>query len=408
MARRILIALVGLAALAGAGLYALGGFEHMETMRATAPGESGATYQCSMHPQIVSHEPGICPICQMKLQRVDEPERESEGTASPSGKRKVAAYRHPMRPDVTSPVPAKDEMGMDYLPVYEEEQSGGSHVPGHAPFSLSSARQQLIGVTRGTVEHRALSVDIRAAGRVAYDPGLYEAVVEYREALRSRGQVSRSALGEARSGADAIVRGARLKLRQQGLSDAQIQALAAQSADPVELLLPGKSVWVYAQVYEHEAPLVEAGQTMTMTAPSYPGRKFPAKVVAVDPIVDPKTRTVRVRAQVSTPDVTLRPESFVDVTIQVPLGEKLSVSEDAVLDTGEHQIVFVVKGEGNFEPRSVELGRDAEGHYEVLSGLEAGEEVVTSANFLIDSESRFRSALASFKTPDAAGSAHQH
>ena len=197
-------------------------------------------------------------------------------------------------------------------------------------------------------------------------------------------------------------------MRQKGLSDAQIQALAGESADPVELLLPGKSVWVYAQVYEHEAPLVEAGQAMTVTAPSYPGRKFPAKVVAVDPIVDPMTRTVRVRAQVQTPDVTLRPESFVDVSIEVPLGEKLSVSEDAVLDTGEHQIVFVVKGEGDFEPRSVELGRDAEGHYEVISGLEAGEEVVTSANFLIDSESRFRSALASFKTPNAASSAHQH
>lgn len=414
MAKRIVLVLVLLAAVGVGGLYALGMIQRPDPASMAGQAEKGV-YQCAMHPQIVSDKPGICPICQMKLQRVDEPASANAGEtpAESRGERKIIAYRHPMRPDVTSPVPANDEMGMAYTPVYEDEASAGAtgDVPGHAPFSLSTERQQLIGVTRGKVERRALEVEIRAVGRVAYDPMLYQAVVEYREALRSKGQVARSTLAEAHDGADAIVRGARLKLRQQGLSEEQVRNLASRSADPVELLLPGESVWVYAQVYEYEAPLVSPGQAMNVTTPSYPGRRFAAKVVAIDPILDPATRTVRVRGLVASAGATLRPESFVDVTIRVPLGEKIALPREAVLDTGEHQIVFVVKGEGRFEPRSVELGRDAEGYYEVLSGLEEGDEVVTSANFLIDSESRFRSALASFKAPPApsgAAAPHQH
>jgi Cu(I)/Ag(I) efflux system membrane fusion protein len=118
------------------------------------------------------------------------------------------------------------------------------------------------------------------------------------------------------------------------------------------------------------------------------------------------TRTARVRALVPTPDASLRLETFVQVTIRVPLGEKVALPENAVLDTGEHQIVFVVQGEGRFEPRAVRLGREAAGYHEVLEGVEPGERVVTSANFLIDSESRFRSALAAFGGKASTGHAH--
>src|SRR5262249_46954406 len=129
-------------------------------------------------------------------------------------------------------------------------------------------------------------------------------------------------------------------------------------------------------------------------------------VVAVDPILDPATRTARVRALVSTPEAELRPEAFVTARIHVPLGHVLAVPKAAVMDTGEHQIVFVVRDAGRFTPRLVTVGREAEDGYEVLGGLEAGEEVVTSANFLIDSESRFRAALATFGGPPAGGHAH--
>src|SRR5438477_7404062 len=145
----------------------------------TATPAPKARYQCAMHPQIVSDEPDICPICGMRLQKVEGP---SEGEAQQKGK--IVFYRHPMRPDITSPTPAKDEMGMDYIPVYESELSGGEGaVPGHAAFTLSPERQQLIGVKTEEVERRPLDVEIRTVGKVAYDPGLYQAFVEYREAL---------------------------------------------------------------------------------------------------------------------------------------------------------------------------------------------------------------------------------
>lgn len=353
------------------------------------PAARATKYQCSMHPQIVSDTPGTCPICQMKLQPVEE--------GSPGAERKPAFYRHPMRPDVVSPTPATDEMGMAYIPVYEEDlPRAGGNVPGHAPFTLSPERQQLIGVTRARVERRALDLEIRTVGKVAYDPELYQAIVEYREALAAKRQLRDSPWHEAQKGADAIIRAAALRLRQRGLSEEQIAGITRDGSDPVNLLLPGKSVWVYAQVYEYEVDLVRPGQQIELTAPSTPGRTYVAQVTAVDPILSAGTRTARVRALVPTPDASLRPETFVRARIHIPLGEKVALPRGAVLDTGEHQIVFVVKGEGAFEPRSVTLGREAQGYYEVLSGLEPGEEVVTSANFLIDSESRFRAALEAF------------
>jgi hypothetical protein len=402
MGKRLLVIMFVVAAAAGAGaVWTLATRPHGWWSAATPAAKQGF-YQCAMHPQIVSDKPGTCPICGMKLDYV-------EGTAAKPGadvaaaprERRIVTYRNPMRPDVTSPVPAKDEMGMDYIPVYEDELTGpgAGTVPGHAPFTLTPERQQLIGVTTAPLTVRPLALDIHAVGRVAYDPVLYQAILEYREALKGRGTTKDSPWPEARRSSDAIVRSAALRLRQQGLSDAQIEAVARERDEPTNLLLPDDTVWIYAQVYEYEAPLVTAGQPVEITAPSVPGRVYRASVTSIDPILDAATRTARVRVLVATPDRSLRPEAFVKVTIHVPLGDRLAIPSEAVLDTGENQIVFVVKDGGTFEPRAVTLGRAAEGYYEALDGVVAGETVVTSANFLIDSESRFRAALAGFQRP---------
>jgi membrane fusion protein, copper/silver efflux system len=358
------------------------------TTDTAATGARRTLYQCSMHPQIVSDKPGKCPICGMNLEPVEE-----VAPTSTSKERKILLYRNPMRPDVTSPTPMKDEMGMDYIPVYEDEVASASEVPGHGSFTLSTERQQLIGVTHGKVESRDLQIVIRTVGQVAYDPDLYQAIVEYRNLIN-------------RTGMETVITSAVLRLRQLGLSEGMIQELASPDHDPNSLLLPGKEAWVYAQIYESDIDLVRAGQSVTITTPSMPGTSYTAKIVAVDPILNATTRTARARILVETPDENLRPGMFVHVTLEIPLGKKLAVPFDAVLDTGENQIVFAVKGAGMFEPRSVKLGRLADGYYEVLSGLEEGDEVVTSANFLIDSESRFRSALAAYAKKPTQVSAH--
>jgi len=390
MSSRTLGGVVLLAMAVGGGLWLRPSVDRW-IARPAPPASSikAARYQCPMHPQIVSDHPEKCPICGMDL----NPVTEGPG-AAPEG-RVIVGYRHPMRPDVTSPTPAVDEMGMPYVPIYAGETGGEVPVPGHAAFTLPAERQQLIGVTHEAVARRPLELSIRAVGKVAYDPKLYEALVEYRQAQRALGEMRQSPWTEAREGASSLVRAAALKLRQQGVSDELLRVMS-EGADPTTVLLPGSSVWIYVQVTESEVALVQVGQRITITAPAFPGRRFTAAVAGVDPILDPTTRSARVRALVATPQAELKPEMFVDATIEVPLGERLAVPTAAVLDTGPRQIVFVVSGAGRFAPRLVQLGHAAQGYYEVLDGLAEGEQIVTSANFLIDSESRFRAALAGF------------
>jgi Cu(I)/Ag(I) efflux system membrane fusion protein len=330
--------------------------DHPRADTATAP---RTLYQCPMHPQIIRTEPGTCPICAMTLQRVDELER------------------------------------------------GARTVPDHAAFVLSPERQQLIGVTRAPAAIRPLTREIRAAGTVANDAGLYAALVEYREAVRTRGALRSTTLSEAVTGGDALVRAAALKLRRQGIGDREIAAIAG--LDPTTLILPGARVWVYAQLFEEDAPLVTPGTSLTIEVPSEPGRTYASTVFAVDPTVTPETRTVRVRALVDTPGATLRPETFVTAIFRIPLGEQLAIPRAAVLDAGERRIAFVVSDDGHFTPREVRLGRVAGDDVEVLDGVTVGEQVVTSANFLIDSESRLKAAIAAFgPAPAEAVPAHRH
>jgi len=155
-------------------------------------------------------------------------------------------------------------------------------------------------------------------------------------------------------------------------------------------------VWVWAQFYQDELPMLKKGLSISITTSSYPGKKFDGKISVVDPFITDASRTGRVRIDVANSDFKLRPDMYADAALTMDMGEGLAIPVPAVLPTGLHNVVFVDKGAGKLEPRFVELGRQYGEFYEVKSGLEEGERVVTSANFLIDAEAKVQGALKSW------------
>ena len=253
-----------------------------------------------------------------------------------------------------------------------------------------------------------------------YSPDLVSAEEEYLLARQTQARLGRSEVPGALEGAAALVRASRERLRLWNLDDAQVRELERRGTPSFEQMIrspasgvvlekmavrgmriePGmtlykiadlSTLWVYADIYEYELPRVHEGQEATI-APSYdPTRTFTARVAYVAPVLDPKTRTAKVRFEVpNSPDSALRPEAYGTVELRVPLGERLVVPETAVLDAGRRQTVFVDGGDGQLRPREVRLGVRADGWAEVLDGVAAGERVVTSANFLVDSESKLQ------------------
>jgi len=309
-------------------------------------------YHCAMHPQIISDKPGECPICHMRLIPFEKGGLQSPVSSGPSG------------------------------------------VSGQAAVQMSSDVQQRIGVTIAPAEIRDLSVPIRAAAKVAYDPQLYNAIVEHQEAQnffkKAKAQGSEDLIDQAQS----TLRSSRLRLRQMGLSEDQISEISDSGYNASSLLLGSKGgrLWVYANVFDYEASLIHPGQPAELSSPSVPGRIFQGTVEAVDAILNSDTRTLRVRIGVSDSGGVLRPESYLSATIHAALGKRLAIPESALVDTGTRQLVYVETSSGTFEPREVRAGRRAEGYYEIVQGLKEGERVATSANFLIDSESRIRAA----------------
>jgi hypothetical protein len=345
-------------------------------------------YYCPMHPNFTSDKPGDCAICGMSLVK-----REVNSHKSPkqAGERKILYYRNPMNAAVTSPVPMKDQMGMDYTPVYEEEttpaQTSGVYI--------SPEKQQLIGVKKGMVEKRKLSGQILTVGRVAYDPALFTAQQEYLQTFKSSRTIHKDD-GYIDEQSGAFIKSMKQKLLAMGMSEGEIIELEKRGKPQQNLYLPtseDKSVWVYVNIYEYEAELVKTGTPVEIRAMAYPGQVFEGKVVAVTPIIEAATRTLKVRALVDNPENKLKLEMFVNVAIKYDLGDKLAVPEEAVMHAGTRDIVFVAKSDGYFEPRVVMLGSKAQGYYEVLQGLSENEEVATSGNFLIDSESKLNAVL---------------
>lgn len=384
-AKKIALIILGLLLLAAVPV----GIKYYRSHDGTGAGGQQETYHCPMHPTYTSHKKDdSCPICGMNLVKSEDAAPASD---APAGE-KIKFYRNPMNPAITSKTPMKDEMGMDYVPVYETTGEA-KEVGGRAPITMDNAKRQLIGVKTARAAYRTLTHTVTSSGKVAYDPDLYQSISEYREALAARDKVKDSSWPEVHERAEALIRASELRLRQLGLSEQQLDELAGNAETHSNLLLPGAKAWLYAQIYEYEIGLVKAGQEIEAATPAYPGKVFRGVIKAVDSILSAETRTLRIRAEVENPDNMLKPEMYAEIKIKVALASRLSVPLNAIVNTGARKLVFVDKGEKGFEPKEVKTGFEGDDYTEILSGVRGGEEVVTSANFLIDSEARLKSSV---------------
>jgi Cu(I)/Ag(I) efflux system membrane fusion protein len=255
-----------------------------------------------------------------------------------------------------------------------------------------------------------------------YSPELVSTQEEYLLALRARKDLAKSPFSEVAGSGNSLAESARRRLKLWDITDDQVKALE-ENGQPRKTLtlyspfsgvvlekmaykgmnvMPGMAlykladlsvVWVYADIYDYELPFIRLGQQATVQLSYLPGEAFTGKAIYIYPSLDPNTRTAKVRFELSNPHGKLKPEMYANVEIKVHLGKKLAVSEGAIIDTGLRQMAIIDKGSGYFEPREVKVGAKVDDYYEVIKGLKAGERVVTSANFLIDSESKFREAM---------------
>jgi len=379
--------------------------------------------------------------------------------------RKPLFYRHPMNPDVTSPVPAKDSMGMDYIPVYEDR--GVGDVAG--TVEINPVVQNNIGLRSAVAEKRSISHTIRSVGRVDYDeekivrlhpkvegwikkifvdktgelipadailleiysPKLVATQEEYLLALKNYETLKNSEFPDLQQGARELVTSSRKRLEFLDVPRHQIKELEETrtvkeslhihsptrgtvlriGARQGQFVTPAtelyeivdlSTVWVYADIYEDEIAWVKVGDPVDMTLKSLPGEKLQGTVSYIYPYAQSTTRTTKVRLVFDNPDLVLRPEMFADVTIRSrQKNDVIVIPSEAVVRSGETNRVFVLKGEGVFEPRNVSLGIESGGYTEVLEGVQAGDRVVVSAQFLIDSESKLQEATAKMTTPDS-------
>lgn len=418
-------------------------------------------YVCPMHPAVVKDGPGTCPICGMKLVKAAAPPERSRGEKPEEPK--PLFYRSPMNAQQTSPVPMKDPMGMDYLPVFDTGATSSSEVDGLGLVDIDPTRQQLIGLRTATVDRGVVGGSLRTVARVSFDetrvrrvnvkvagfveklfvdyvgkevrkgqplyslysPELLNAEAEYLLAMKVEGDGGR------------MLASARKKLELWGVPHAELERLDREKtassvvtffssvsgvvtkkeivegsrvemgAMPFEVV-DLSTVWVLADIYETELRFVAPGMTAALHLDAWPGRTWQGKVLFIDPVLDPKSRTAKVRLAFTNTHGELRPEMYGDVTLARAGRETLRLPTDAVVQSGTQQVVFVARGEGRFEPRRIETGEAGRDFTEVISGLTEGEAVITRANFLVDSESRLRASLARIGGKDASTGHEAH
>ncbi|MCK9396014.1 MAG: efflux RND transporter periplasmic adaptor subunit [Methylobacter sp.] len=455
--------LAGLILILGLSLGFWAGHLNVQQNPAAVDEKKPLYYRHPMNPQVTSTTPAKD---EMNMDYVPVYAEQPTSAVSSPKSGKILYYRHPMGAADTSPAPKKDEMGMDYLPVYEKELANSGQI------QISPEKIQKLGVKTETIVKRTLTRNIRALGSIqideqrvhavtpkfegwvqrlyvnatgqavkrgqplleVYSPELMTAQQEYLIARQGQ-QALQQGSAQARGTAEQLTDNALQRLHYWDIAPAQLQRLQIQRQplDTLPLLspvngvvldkpaqegmrfMPGEllfrivdlsTVWLLVDVFEQDIGGVRLGQVAQVHINAYPDRLFSGKVGFIYPTLTPETRTVKVRVELPNDEGLLKPGLYGSVTLAAlaALADKdarLAVPDSAVIDSGVRQIVLVQRGEGRFEPHVVKLGRQADGYWEVLGGLDAGDEVVTHANFLIDAESNLKSALDGFDTHGA-------
>ena len=408
-------------------------------------GDEKAVYYCPMHTHYRTDKPGNCPICQMQLVKLEKPApaaTQPEGHAG-HGAHTAAAGGGAAMPAAAETIfisPERQQLvGVKTVAATVRPLAKEIRAVGKVAFDERKLTHIHTKVS-GYVE--AVYVDFvgKAVKRgdpmfTLYSPEMVSTQQEYLIARRGQSYLKDSPVAEAVAGANSLAEAARERLRLWDVSEEELARLEKEGTvkraltihSPVDGIVTDRmayhhgrtvnpemdlytivdltTVWVLAEVYEYELPFVKEGQAAEVEFPYAAGAKMlRGTVTFIYPYLNAKTRTAQVRLEFANTEMALRPDMFVNVKLRSSLGRQLVVPEDAVLDTGKEQYVFVDRGEGVIEPRAVKVGGEAEGFIAIRSGLKAGERVVTAANFLLDSESRLKGALANLGTP----SAHEH
>ncbi len=381
------------------------------------------------------------------------------GDVDPKNGKVIKYWAAPMDPTYIRNEPGKSPMGMDLIPVYQEE--GGEKLS-ESTIKIDPVTEQNMGVRTATVERTELKKSIRALGTVTYDekrmyavnlkfdgwidklyvnfvgesvtigqplfeiysPELFTAQEEYLLALSQARSLAASTYPSVRKNAAMLLKAARQRLKYWDLEDRQIEQLEKreQVKKNITVYSPASGVviqkdalaghyvkagmhqyeiadlsrvWVDVEVYEYELPFITKGMPASMELSYLPGKRFEGTVLFIYPFLNPETRTVKLRLSFDNKEGLLKPQMYGNVYLESIIDpDALMIPQEAVIDSGLRKVVFLALGGGKFEPRPVKLGVEGENNtFQVLEGLEEGDTIVTSAQFMFDSESRLREAI---------------
>ena len=384
-------------------------------------------WTCTMHPSVRMTEPGTCPICAMDLVPVMRSAAVSSDDPSDSGDQ-IAADQ-----SIFSVDPRRQQL-INVQTTQVEVRPLEKVIRAVATLELDETRiEQVHPRIEGWIDQVFVDFTLQHVNQgdplfSIYSPQLVSTQEEYLLALRTAEDLANSPFENVSNGARSLLEATRRKLELLDITREQIDQLekTGQVQKTMMVYSPSRghvmdkdvfpnmyvtpetkvytiadhtSIWAYAEIYENEIAHVREGQRVVMSTAAYPGEAFNGEITYVYPHLNEKTRTMRVRLEFANPDLRLKPGMYSTIEVQVPLGVKLAVPESALLRTGTRDLVFVDLGSGQMQLRQVEVGTKAGGYYEILKGLQAGENVVSAANFLIDAESKVQGVEASWETP---------